>query len=93
MATGESSREIVAKLCESGFTHVMFCPPVPETAVEFDPTLGRLLAPWIAGRAPLFRQDLTDGDGVIAAIRDLRARPPRTVTGPVAKGSALGSFN
>ena len=42
--------EIVAKLCESGFTHVMFCPPVPETAVEFDPTLGRLLAPWIAGQ-------------------------------------------
>ena len=41
-------------LCESGFTHVMFCPPVPETAVEFDPTLGRLLAPWIAGHTPVF---------------------------------------
>ena len=26
----------------------MLCPPMPETAVEFDPTLGRLLAPWLA---------------------------------------------
>ena len=50
---------------ESGFTHLMLCPPVPETAVEFDPTLGRLLAPWLAGRAPLYREDLTDGDGVV----------------------------
>jgi len=62
---GESPREIVAKLLEAGFTHVMFCPPVPATAVEFDPTLGRLLAPWIAGREPLFRDDLTDGDEIL----------------------------
>jgi Dolichyl-phosphate-mannose-protein mannosyltransferase len=75
---GETSREIVAKLCESGFTHVMFCPPVPETAVEFDPTLGRLLEPWIAERAPLFRQDLSDGDGVLRryAIYELDPRAP-----------------
>jgi hypothetical protein len=62
---GESPWEIVARLRRSGFTHVMFCPPVPETAVEFDPTLGRLLAPWLAGRTPLFRRDLADGDGVL----------------------------
>ena len=75
---GETSREIVAKLCESGFTHVMFCPPVPETAVEFDPTLGRLLEPWIAERAPLFRQDLSDGDGVLRqyAIYELDPAEP-----------------
>ena len=75
---GETSREIVAKLCESGFTHVMFCPPVPETAVEFDPTLGRLLEPWIAERAPLFRQDLSDGDGVLRqyAIYELDPQEP-----------------
>ena len=59
------ANEIVARLCESGFTHVMFCPPVPETAVEFDPTLGRLLAPWTARQTALFREDLTDGDGVL----------------------------
>jgi hypothetical protein len=61
---GETPNEIVAKLCESGFTHVMFCPPVPETAIEFDPTLGRLLAPWIASQPALFCEDLIDGDGV-----------------------------
>jgi hypothetical protein len=63
--SGETSDEIVARLIESGFTHVMLCPPVPETAVEFDPTLGRLLAPWLAKHTPLFRQNLTDGDGVL----------------------------
>ena len=72
---GESSSEIVRSLCESGFTHVMFCPPVPETAVEFDPTLGRLLAPWIAGahaalsRRPHRRRRRRE------AILDLRASP------------------
>jgi hypothetical protein len=43
----------------------MLCPPVPATAVEFDPTLGRLLAPWLASREPLYRSDLADGDGVV----------------------------
>jgi hypothetical protein len=62
---GEAAAEIVARLRQSGFTHLMLCPPVPETAVEFDPTLGRLLGPWLAGRAPIYRDDLTDGDGVL----------------------------
>ena len=34
------------------------------TAVEFDSTLGRLLAPWLAQRAPLFDQEIGDGLGV-----------------------------
>jgi hypothetical protein len=62
---GEGAGEIVARLRESGFTHLLLCPPVPETAVEFDPTLGRLLNSWLAGRAPIYREDLTDGDGVV----------------------------
>ena len=62
---GETPAEIVARLRCAGFTHVMLCPPVPESAVEFDPTLGRLLDPWIADRNPLYLQDLTDGDGVL----------------------------
>lgn len=72
---GESPAEIVEWLRESGFTHVMFCPPVPETAVEFDPTLGRLLGPWLADRTPVYREDLTDGDGVLRryAIYELSA--------------------
>jgi len=62
---GESPRSVVAQLRESGFTHVMFCPPIPETIVEFDPTLGRILSPWLADKTPLFREDLVDGDGVV----------------------------
>ncbi len=61
---GESASEVVARLRESGFTHVLLCPPVPETTVEFDPTLGRLLAPWLEGRRPLYREEIADADGV-----------------------------
>lgn len=64
---GESAEEIVATLQERGFTHLMLCPPVPEDAVEFDGRLARALQPWLAGRVPVYRRDLTDGDGVVRA--------------------------
>jgi hypothetical protein len=61
---GESARTVIDHLERAGFTHLLLCPPVPETAVEFDPTLGRLLEPWLAERVPLFRAELRDADGV-----------------------------
>ena len=92
-AHGESTNEIVSKLCESGFTHVLFCPPIPETAVEFDPTLSRLLAPWIAGHAPLFRDDLTDADGVVRqySIYELAPAAPLVPAQPYDQLSARSS--
>jgi hypothetical protein len=63
--SGEPAETIVARLRQAGFTHLLLCPPIPETAVEFDPTLGRLLARWLAGREPLYRADLADADGVV----------------------------
>ena len=36
---GESAKEVVEGLRAAGFTHLLLCPPVPENAVEFDPTL------------------------------------------------------
>ena len=62
---GETAREVIASLMRSGFTHVMFCPPVSNRAVEFDPTLERLLASWTSVHTPLYRDLLCDGDGVI----------------------------
>jgi hypothetical protein len=62
---GEQAGEIIRRLKGSGFTHLLMCPPVPETALEFDGTLQRLLAPWLAAREPVFRRDLVDGDGVM----------------------------
>jgi hypothetical protein len=56
---------VVEQLRQAGFTHVLLCPPIPEDAVEFDPTLGRLLAPWLEGRRPLYRREIGDADGVI----------------------------
>ncbi len=70
---GESAERIVACLRRRGFTHLLMCPPVPETAVEFDPTLSRRLARWLEARRPLYRREITDGDGVVRryAIYDL----------------------
>jgi hypothetical protein len=79
---GEGASEIVARLREAGFSHLMLCPPVPETAVEFDPTLGRLMAPWLAGRAPLYRKDLTDGDGVLRRYAIYELSDGRLASGP-----------
>jgi hypothetical protein len=62
---GESARDVVDHLQRAGFTHVMLCPPRPETPVEFDPTLSRLLAPWLAQQRALYREELADGDGVV----------------------------
>lgn len=62
-----SAGEVLAEFRRSGFTHVLLCPPIPETAVEFDPTLSRLLAPWAGSREPLYRRDLADADGVVRA--------------------------
>ncbi|MBX6316513.1 MAG: 4-amino-4-deoxy-L-arabinose transferase, partial [Isosphaeraceae bacterium] len=70
---GESADEVVEHLRRSGFTHLLLCPPVPESAIEFDSTLDRLLAPWLAARRPLYREAITDPDGVtrLYAIYDL----------------------
>ena len=62
---GESAVEIIATLRREGFTHLLLCPPEPETAVEFDGILSRRLAPWLAGHDPVFREDLADADDVI----------------------------
>jgi hypothetical protein len=62
---GEPASAVVASLLKAGFTHVMLCPPVSEKTVEFDPTLGRLLEPWTAVRTPLYRELLSDADGVV----------------------------
>jgi hypothetical protein len=61
----EPPQQLVDKLRARGFTHVLFCPPEPEDAVEYDPTLTRLLEPWLLGRQPLYQARLTDGDGVL----------------------------
>ena len=74
---GEPAHEVVASLIQSGFTHVMLCPPISDNTIEFDPTLGRLLAPWTAGRQPLYRDELSDAEGVARryAIYELSNEP------------------
>jgi hypothetical protein len=62
---GESPGQIIDHLRRSGFTHLLLCPPAPETPVEFDPTLGRLLGPWLARETPLYHKDLRDDGGVL----------------------------
>ena len=71
-AHGESADEVIARLNERKFTHLMLCPPV-RGEVEFDPTLSDRLKPWLEGREPLYRADLGDADGVVRryAVYDL----------------------
>ena len=76
---GESAEQIIHQLRSEGFTYLLLCPPEPIDAVEFDPTLGRLLRDWLDPREPLYRERLTDGDGVVRRfeIYDLQADPDR----------------
>ena len=62
---GESAKAIIKELRDDGFTHLLLSPPEPEDAVEFDPTLGHLLADWLRDRVPIYDQRLGDGDGVV----------------------------
>ncbi len=62
---GESPEAIVDHLTAVGFTHLLLCPPEPADAVEFDPTLGERLRPWLAERRPLYREAIGDPDGVV----------------------------
>ena len=73
----ESADTIVATLRQRGFTHLILCPPIPTDAVEFDGTLGELLAPWLQRQAPLFASNLAEADGVIRhySVYDLQATP------------------
>jgi Dolichyl-phosphate-mannose-protein mannosyltransferase len=90
---GESASQIVQSMRGAGFTHLMLCPPVPETAVEFDPTLCRLLASWTECHTPLFRRDLADADGVVRqyAIYELDADTDRERKPAEPRLSALSS--
>jgi hypothetical protein len=78
---GEPPAATVERLRSAGFTHLLLCPPVPEDAVEFDPTLSRRLAPWLESRTPLYRADLADADGVVRryAIYALGEETPETL--------------
>ncbi len=86
---GESAEEIVEQLRKDGFTHLLMCPPVPETAIEFDPALGRMLSPWLAGIPPLYREDLQDADGVTRRYAIYPLVEPSIVVG---SGSSRGSL-
>ncbi len=62
---GETDRQVVATLVREGFTHLLLCPPRPGSDVEFDPTLGKLLAPWLASRRPLYSEELAEPGGPV----------------------------
>jgi hypothetical protein len=74
---GETDREIIEALRRDGYTHLMLCPPKPDEDgridVEFDPTLGKLLAPWLAAQTPVYHEEIGDADGLVRsyAIYDL----------------------
>ncbi|MDB5351442.1 MAG: family glycosyltransferase, 4-amino-4-deoxy-L-arabinose transferase [Planctomycetota bacterium] len=66
---GEVADEIISRLKRDGFTHLLTCPPEPESSVEFDPLLSRQLGSWLAARTPLYEEAITDPDGVSRRYR------------------------
>ncbi|MEW4569653.1 glycosyltransferase family 39 protein [Tautonia sp. JC769] len=61
---GETPEQVLAHFSGQGFTHVLFCPPEPLDAIEFDPDLHALLGPWVEDQVPLYAESITDPDGV-----------------------------
>lgn len=76
---GETAVEIVDELRRRGFTHLLLCPPKGESDVEFDPTMSRLLAPWLASRSPIYHEELNDLDELVRtySIYELAPSPAR----------------
>lgn len=87
--SGESAEAVVEQLRKDGFTHLIMCPPVPETAIEFDPTLGRMLSPWLAETQPLYREDLKDSDGVTRRYAIYSLVEPPIIAGSGANRGSL----
>lgn len=81
---GETDREVVAALLREGFTHLMMCPPREGSDVEFDPTLGEVLAPWLASHRPLYSEELAEADGLVRrySIYELDLNGPAAAAGP-----------
>jgi hypothetical protein len=90
---GETAEAIIDQLRQEGFTHLLMCPPVPESVVEFDPTLSQRLAPWLASRRPLYQETIADADGVAReyALYDLAAESHQTAHLPAQRPSLLAS--
>lgn len=85
---GEQPWEILSTLHARGYTHLLMAVPIPEDAVEFDPTLGRRLEPWLASQAPIYQEEIQDPDGVTRryALYDLAGSLNLTQAG-VGQGS------
>lgn len=61
---GQDPEFIIAAYRREGFTHLLLCPPVPESAAYFDPALSRALDGWLAGRRPILDEFRTDPEGI-----------------------------
>ncbi len=68
-SNGETADRVIATLRESGFTHLLTCPPEPGDVVEFDGFLTRTLATWLGSRKPLYEEVIRDPDGVARRYR------------------------
>jgi hypothetical protein len=84
---GEPALGIAGELRARGFTHLLLARPVPEDAVEFDPTLSRRLGPWLADREALYRRAIRDPDGVtrLYEVYEL-PQPAPAMAGAVGQG-------
>ncbi|MFO0957079.1 MAG: glycosyltransferase family 39 protein [Isosphaeraceae bacterium] len=61
---GQDPAWILESYRSEGFTHLLLCPPIPESAAYFDPALSRALESWLPGRVPILDETITDPEGI-----------------------------
>lgn len=61
---GQEPEFIIEAYRQEGFTHLLLCPPIPESAAYFDPALSQALASWFPKRTPILDEAITDPEGI-----------------------------
>jgi hypothetical protein len=76
---GQVPQEVIDAYLREGHTHLLMCPPVPESAAYFDPALSRALETWLASRSPCFEREISDPEGITRRYAIYEFRPGPTV--------------
>jgi hypothetical protein len=58
-----NSESMIRHFRNNGFTHLVMAEPIPQEAVEFDPSLSIILMDWLKHSQPLLDVTLSENDG------------------------------
>lgn len=67
--TNMNSDQMIRHMKLQGFSHLVMAEPIPQNAVEFDPTLSIILGEWLKSTQPMFDVTLRENDGFLRRYR------------------------